>query len=118
LLAYVLNEDGAERVEDALAAGAVIGTVNLAEVLTKLVDGGGNPDEVAEVVLGLPIQVDPFTTEAALLVARLRPVTVGAGLSLGDRACLALGLIRNAPVLTADRAWGHLGIGIEVVVIH
>jgi PIN domain nuclease of toxin-antitoxin system len=37
-------------------------------------------------------------------------------LSLGDRACLALGLARQAPVLNGDRGWRDLNIGFEVIV--
>ena len=117
LLAYLLEEPGAEVVEAALVSEAVIGTVNLAEVLSKLVDAGGHADEVTSLVLGLPIEVAAFTADGARETARLRRATVTAGLSLGDRACLALGTIRGVPVLTADRAWRGLAIGVEVVLI-
>lgn len=104
LLAYVRDEAGADAVEEALATEAVIGTVNLAEVLSKLADIGHDPDEAAAGIAMLPLEVAPFDEEAAVETARLRSLTAQAELPLGDRACLALGRIRGLSVLTADGA--------------
>ncbi|MDM7324085.1 MAG: hypothetical protein P3W93_003650 [Thermus sp.] len=70
-----------------------------------------------EGLLGQALQVLPFTEEDALLSARLRPLTRSLGLSLGDRACLALASRLRLPVLTADATWAELSVGIEVEVI-
>jgi ribonuclease VapC len=58
--------------------------------------------------------VEPFTTADAIDAARLRPLTRSVGLSLADRACLALAHRLNAPALTADRAWFRLELDVEV----
>ncbi|MGZ8600298.1 MAG: type II toxin-antitoxin system VapC family toxin [Actinomycetota bacterium] len=110
LLAYVLDEPGAELVEEALLDECAIGAVNLAEVLTKLSDAGREPRSTMEGIGVLPIDLVAFDDELAVRCAELRPLTVSAGLSLGDRACLALGRTLGRPVLTADGAWvGVLG---------
>ena len=115
VLAYLLDEAGAEVVEEALASGAVIGAVNLAEVLSKLVDAGEDPVAADLALDALPLDVLPFDRDVAVTAAGLRRGTIGAGLSLGDRACLAVGRMLGEPVLTADRVW--LGL-VEDVPVH
>lgn len=117
LLAYLLDEAGADATEEALASGAVIGAVNLAEVLSKLADAGQDPDDAMDRIAVLPFAVVPFDGELAVETARLRPLTANAGLSLGDRACLALGRLRRLPVLTTDGAWRSAAPGVETQVI-
>jgi PIN domain nuclease of toxin-antitoxin system len=63
------------------------------------------------------VEMVPFQAEDAALAASLRPKTDPLGLSLGDRACLALALARGVPVLTADRQWGSLDLGIDIRLI-
>ena len=121
LLALLREEEGAERVEYAVRSGALISTVNWAEVLARLVDAGGDPEETA--AKALPSsgtgQVDliPFDDEQARETARLRRSTHGLGLSLADRAALALAKLRRLPVLTTDRAWRSLRISVKIEVI-
>lgn len=122
LLAWILDEAGSEAVTTALGSGAVIHAVNWAEALTKLQDRGLPPEQVAADlsgigVLGQTLEVDLGTLEDASMVARLRPLTRAAGLSLGDRYCLALGRRLGLPVLTADRAWAALEDDHRVVLI-
>jgi PIN domain nuclease of toxin-antitoxin system len=117
LLAYVLDEPGADLVETAMVESAAVGTVNLAEVLTKLADVGVDPGAAMVRIGALPVDAVAFDEELAVETARLRPLTAAAGLSLGDRACLALGLRLGRPVLTADAAWRGLVPGVEVCVI-
>jgi PIN domain nuclease of toxin-antitoxin system len=117
LLAYLHDEPGAEAVEEALSGRTSIGAVNLAEVLSKLVDAGEDPSDAALGVEILGIEVTPFDTDLAVETARLRSLTAKAGLSLGDRACLALGRLRQQEILTADTAWRGLVTGLEVRVI-
>jgi ribonuclease VapC len=117
LLAYLLDEPGAGIVEHAIDEEASIGAVNLAEVLAKLVDGGIEVEDAAETIGVLPITVLPFDHDLAIGSARLRETTARAGLSLGDRSCLALAMALGERVLTADAAWVGVGVGVEVVVI-
>lgn len=119
LLAYLRDEPGADVVADAVATGAVISTVNLGEVLSRVADRGADPARVARQMtdrglLGGALAVEPFTTADAIEIARLRPLTRDLGLSLGDRACLALASRLDAPVLTADSAWSTLDLPLEL----
>lgn len=110
VLAWMKAEAGSERVEEALSG--YISTVNLAEVTTKSAEAGHDPESIRLDLAGLGLRAVPFTAEQSDLAARLRPLTRAAGLSLGDRACLALAL--GIPVLTADRAWAGLDVGVEI----
>ena len=119
LLAYLGDEPGADAVADTIAGGACVSTVNLAEALSTLARRGADPAEVASDLadrglLGGAITVEPFTTADAIEAARLRPITLAAGLSLADRACLALAQRLAAPALTADWAWADLELAIDV----
>ena len=118
LLAYLGDEPGSDVVAETIAAGATISTVNLAEVLGMLATRGADPAAVvtqltARGLLDGAIAVEPFTAADATEAARLRPLTRSAGLSLADRACLALAHRLAAEALTADRAW--LGVGVDDV---
>lgn len=108
--------------EDAVAHGASISAANLAEALSKLAERGADPSEVltglqSRGVVGGLLGVQPLTIDDALAIAELRPATKEHGLSLGDRACLALGLRLGLPVVTADRAWVALESVIDGVQI-
>lgn len=115
LLAYMHGERGWERVEAAFR-GALMSSVNYAEVLSKVAERGGDPRET-DGEFGPQLLIVPFTAAHALTSARLRSSTRHLGLSLGDRACLALGLERGATVLTADRAWAGLDDTYRVEVV-
>jgi PIN domain nuclease of toxin-antitoxin system len=114
-LALLRREAGWEAV--ARLESRVISTVNLAEVGSYLMNDGYAHSEMAFVVSGLEARLEAFDREHAFEAARLRPLTKSAGLSLGDRACLALARLRALPVMTADRAWAHLDLGIRVMLI-
>lgn len=119
LLAYLYDEPGASAVADAIAEGAALSAVNLAEALSRIAARGGDPGRVvAELsergLLGGAITVETFTEDDAIDVARLRPLTTGAGLSLGDRACLALARRLGQPALTADSAWMGLEVDVDL----
>jgi ribonuclease VapC len=114
LLAYLRDEPGAEVVSEAIAGGAAVSAVNLAEVLSRVADRGRDPAALVvrmteRGLLGGAIAVESFTTADAVETARLRPLTRKAGLSLGDRACLTLARRLEAPALTADLAWPGAG---------
>jgi len=121
LLAVVNQEAGRERVEEAVAAGALLSTVNWAEVLTRLVMSGADPDAVTAVALPTgnagQLQLIPFDDEQAREAARLIRKTRSLGLSLADRAALALAKLRGLPVLTSDRAWRSLRLSIKIEII-
>ena len=116
LLALLQEEPGAETVAEAIPH-ASISTVNLAEVVGKLADSGMPEEAVQGALAGLGIKVIPFDEDLAYRTGLLRPLTSAYGLSLGDRACLALGQRLSQPVLTADRVWASLKIGVKVRVI-
>jgi ribonuclease VapC len=117
VLALIHDEPGAELVANAMAE-SMIGTPNLAEVISKLVDAQINPADVRQLLVAAGVIIEPLTTDDAELAGALRSVKGGRQLSLGDRCCLAL-TIRSAPaiVMTADRAWQKLDLPIEVRLI-
>jgi ribonuclease VapC len=119
LLAHLRGERGATAVADAIGRGASISAVNLAEVLSRAADRGADPGRLAadlteDGLLGGAIAIEPFTPEDATLVASLRLRTRDAGLSLGDRACLALAGRLGLPALTGDTAWSELDVEVDV----
>jgi PIN domain nuclease of toxin-antitoxin system len=116
LLAFLQNEPGADKVE-AVLTRSCISSVNLAETLSKLVHYGKPLDAVTYHIERLRLPVIPFDAADAKIVASLWLSTRASGLSLGDRACLALGLRLAVPVLTAERAWANLKIGVNVGII-
>ncbi len=91
--------------------------VNWAEVASHLVARGLPADQVASLLGELAIDVTAFDEEQALAAAQLVPLTAAHGLSLGDRACLALAMQRGVPVLTADKAWSRLTLDAEIILI-
>ena len=116
ILAYLHREPGGEVAARHLP-GAVVSAVNLAEVGARLADRGV-PDEAArQAIETLGMTITAFDEDLAYASAALRPATRRLGLSLGDRACLAVARQLAAPVLTADRAWTELDIGVEVRLI-
>jgi ribonuclease VapC len=122
LLAYLQGEPGAAVVANALTQGSLISSVNWAETLSKLAERGQDPDTVTDLLtqqglLNNALMIAPFDADLAQATAKLRPLTRSSGLSLGDRACLALGIQTQLPVLTSDQAWGNLTIGVVVQLI-
>jgi ribonuclease VapC len=116
VLALLRSEPGADKVAVCLPA-AIISSVNLAEVIAKGVERGTPLETVTAALAELPIAVEPFTEEDAYRSGALRPVTRAAGLSLGDRCALALGLRTGLPVLTTERGWAKLDVGAKVELI-
>jgi PIN domain nuclease of toxin-antitoxin system len=116
VLALLKDEEFGEFDPECLV-GAAISAVNFSEVLAELGSGGLTEAEADAAVAALDLNVIAFDEHQARSVARLWPAVRRFGLSLADRACLALGLRLGRPVVTADRAWGKLDIGIEIVLI-
>jgi PIN domain nuclease of toxin-antitoxin system len=114
VLALLHEEPGAELVQKYLPK-ARISSVNLAEVITRLNLVGLPTGQILEALNLLSLDVVPFDEEQALQAGILALETKGLGLSLGDRACLALGIVTGCAVLTADKAWLEVDLGVEVV---
>lgn len=117
VLAYLQREPGYETVRLALTAGACISAVNLAEVLSKVASKGVDAALVGGRLNALGLQVVSFDSEDALLSAQLYLRTKAAGLSLGDRACLALASRLGSVALTSDAAWRDVAgtVSIELI---
>jgi len=113
ILALLNQETGSEEVLKFIGKAA-ISTVNLSEVIAKLADAGIPEEDIREIISHLNLEVIDFNEEQALKAGILRPITKSIGLSFGDRACLALGIILNQPILTTDRLWGSINVGVEV----
>jgi ribonuclease VapC len=116
LLAHISGEKGFEAVPQ-FSHGALLSTVNLAEVFAKLLERNFTAKEAGETIYGYGFHPVPFDRELARQTGVLRPLTKALGLSLGDRACLALAQREGLPALTADKSWIRLSIGIEIRVI-
>ncbi|MHB8216957.1 MAG: type II toxin-antitoxin system VapC family toxin [Candidatus Sulfotelmatobacter sp.] len=117
ILAVINSEPGAEKLTPKMLARAVASTVNLAEVQTKLVSRGWTSAQAWEDATSPIREAVPFDEQQARIAGDLVAQTRHLGLSLGDRACLALGTALKLPVHTAERAWKKLNITIPVHLI-
>jgi ribonuclease VapC len=116
LLAVFKGEAGWQTVLDILPF-SMMSTVNVSEAVAKSVERNTPPDFVKERFLAYQLEIVPFDAEMAFLAGNLRSQTKAFGLSFGDRACLALAIKQSLPVITADRIWAKLDIGVEVRLI-
>lgn len=117
ILAFLQSEPGSEKLADELLDRSVASTVNLAEVQGRLVANGFSPDEAWELATSVARESEMFTGQQAKLAGDLIRHTAKAGLSLGDRACLALGMTLKAEIYTADRTWSKLKLSVPLQVI-
>ena len=122
LLAVVRDEPGATIVTEAIADGAAVSVFNWTEVLSVVAAGGDDPRRVPERLgmyetCGASIRIEPPSANECIAIARLRPITKPQGLSLADRACLALASRLGAPALTADRSWTDAEVEADVQLI-
>jgi len=113
LLAFLQHEPGWETVK-AILPSAVMSTLNVAESLSKLADNGVDPGAILQTLVQSPMSLVDLTAAHALTAAKLRPLTRGAGLSIGDRTCLALALELGCGVLTTDASWKKVAVGVQV----
>jgi ribonuclease VapC len=116
VLAVLWNEPGNDVVLERMD-GSVISAVNHAEVLTKIADRGVDSKRALELLTSLAIDIVGFDRTQAETVGLLRSQTRRFGLSLGDRACIALATMKGWPVLTADKAWAELDLAVEVLLL-
>ena len=119
LIAYLHDEPGSDAVVDAITETAAISVVNWAETLSKVAADGSDPQQIADSLQtsDSPLILEPLSDADCVEIAPLRPLTKGHGLSLADRACLALAKRLDIPVVTADHNWGDLDLGITVQLI-
>lgn len=113
LLCLLFREPGADRVE-AVLHDARMGAANLTEVITKLADRGADMGVVIRELQEFDLEIVPLDRSQAERAGQLRTATRSAGLSLGDRCCLALAAATGATALTTDRVWGGLVNGVTV----
>jgi PIN domain nuclease of toxin-antitoxin system len=118
LLALLLGEPGADKVRATLADSAVA-SVNLSEIVGYFARNGVAEKDIRLVLDPLPIARPPFDEGLAYAAGMLLPTTRKAGLSFGDRACLALASRLGVQALTADRSWQGIAevVGVDVDVI-
>ncbi|RWN56049.1 type II toxin-antitoxin system VapC family toxin [Mesorhizobium sp.] len=115
-LAILLDEKGTD-VALGFAPDAQFSSVNAAEIIAKLIDKGRSMEEAADDLASLGMPVAAFDEMMGIAAGQLRELTRHRGLSLGDRACLALAIRENAIAVTADRGWGDLDIGCKIELI-
>lgn len=113
ILAVAKREPINPKAFDVIASG-VISTVNLAEVLSKLREWNADDADRGALLIASLEGVEPFTLRQAQMAAELIAKTSSAGLSLGDRACLALAPELGAEVYTVDRAWARVDAGCKI----
>jgi PIN domain nuclease of toxin-antitoxin system len=118
LLALLKDEPGAAMVANVLA-DARISAVNWAEVVSHFIHLGMPPHEVDAMLRPLPLTVVAADEGLGVAAGRLRAMPASAGLSLGDRFCLALAHRDGVPAMTADRQWWAIAdaVGAQVVII-
>ena len=115
ILAILFDEPGRGAALE-FVGSAAISTVTIAEVATRLADDGQEGADIREVINGFAFEVHAFDGNEAFACAALRSPTRAKGLSLGDRACLALAGRLGIPAITADRAWSEIAgaVGVDV----
>jgi len=116
LLALLNDEPGGEQVAAELPHVS-ISAVNLSEAVAKLAEHGMPEPAIHSALESLGLDVVDFGRVLAYMGGLLRPPTKALGLSLGDRACIALGLHLGRPVITADHLWSQLDVGVDIQVI-
>jgi PIN domain nuclease of toxin-antitoxin system len=110
----ILNDEPGTEFVDAMLDDAVVSTVNYAEVVTKLVERGSTAAQAQSALRSIALTTVDFDIPLARRTGTLRAETRKRGLSLGDRACLALAEREGVPAMTGDRNWVGAVSGIEI----
>lgn len=113
IIALIYREPGYELVEQHLP-NSMISSVNLTEVASFLIREGNELEKICDLLQDLALMVVDYDEQQAFISAGFFNKTKVKGLSLGDRACLALGFVKGLPVLTADRIWKEVSVGVKV----
>lgn len=113
LLAMLHGEPGGEAVQGFVHT-AVMSSVNWSEVVQKSLERQVEVNGLRQDLEALGLRIVPFSVTQAEHAALLRARTRHLGLSLGDRACLALAAELRLPAVTADRTWGDLALEVEI----
>jgi len=116
VLCLLNKERGHEKVEHALS-DALISAVNVSEVMAVLLTIGMPEKEAITLLSDLLNNIIPFDKTQSFIAASLIKQTKSCGLSLGDRACLALGIAKHLPVLTCDKAWEKIEMPVKVMLV-
>lgn len=114
VLALILREQGSDIVGGILPV-ACISAVNASEVVAKLAERGASADEIRASLDELNLDIRDYTPEQAMLAGLMRPETRAFGLSLGDRACLALAKALGVEAVTTDAAWARIDLPARVL---
>jgi PIN domain nuclease of toxin-antitoxin system len=94
----------------------MISAVNLAETISKFVERGMDIPDIRRAVERSFLTIIPFDADLAWRAGLLRTTTRHLGLSLGDRACLALAEREGGVAVTCDRAWREVAdVAVELV---
>jgi PIN domain nuclease of toxin-antitoxin system len=115
LLAMLLGEPGGDKVK-AVLHGALLGAVNLAEIVSHYAKLGAARSDIEVMLRPLPVRVMPVDAALSYEAGMLRLLTLPGGLSLGDRFCLALAKREGIPALTAERRWPAIAAAANVTV--
>ena len=113
----LLNKEPGHEIVDSHLPHSIMSTVNLSETLAVLTEIGIAHKDAADLVITLIKEIIPFDEKQAVIAAALRKNTKSNGLSLGDRACLALAKELNLSAVTADKAWANANHSVKVILI-
>jgi PIN domain nuclease of toxin-antitoxin system len=116
ILALVRKESGGDSVEQIISR-SIVSTVNVSEAIAKLVQKGVGPEIAEEIVFGLPFETADFDRSMAAAAGKMWLRGSKAGLSFGDRACLALAEASGLPAMTADQQWKRFASVVEILYI-
>jgi ribonuclease VapC len=116
ILAVLHMERGHDEVMPFLRGG-LVSAVNYSEVLKKVIERGGALPRARAILASFALVIVPFDERLAARTAELWPAGKPLGLSLADRACLALGMERGLAVLTAESKWAKADLPVVVKLI-
>jgi len=116
VLAILFDEPGSDRVEPYLGSGG-LSVVNYSEIVAQMRDHGVAADTIDGQIDRMSLTLLEFDRSVARAAGLLRPLTRDYGLSFADRACLATALAHGRSVVTADRMWARLNLGLAVEII-